>query len=253
MKEVSITWKPKKSSISQVHSSGLEYAFVSEDWKQVNQLVYCKDFMQDALCAVMNQKKMSIYGFSYDPKTSTPIYLKKTRLLVANWRDKTMPNRIENSIDFIRQIEKALKMSRTQVYSVTNLLPQFKKSGAYVYEAARRWQNSPPLISLYTLLIRVSLVHTAGQPYTDTIDKVCKGEIEPYLCDDRWQLQSAKTGLNWIIKIGDKKLFSQEQKDNFKDVGVSTMHNNCGICGFSNKEVQKQFPTWYNTIKEAGV
>lgn len=252
MEEVTIEWMPKKAKISQMYSTGLEYAFVTKDWKQVNQLVYCKDFLQDALCAMHTNQKMSIYGFSYDPNKSLPVYLNKTRILVTSWRDKTFPNRIEGSLDFLNQIEDTLKMSKTKILKVKDLPVQYKKAGAWIYEANKRWMKSPPLISLYTLLIRVSLVHVKGTNYVETMDKICNNTLEPYQSYDRSYLRDARKGIDWILTYGDKKLFPNKTKDNFKDVGVSAMHNYVGICGYSNRNARSYFPEWYD-IKEIKV
>jgi len=249
--EVVLRWKPKKVQISQVYSEGLEYAFVTKDWRQVSQLVFCKDFLQDTLCAHYNDKKMSIYGFSYSPKTGLPLYLEKTRILVTNWRDKTLPNRIEGSIDFLNQIEAALKMVKTKIYKVTELPSQYKKAGGWVYEGSKRWMHAPPMISLYTLLIRVSLSHTVGDKYQDTIDKICKGTLKPYQSNDSCQLREALDGLNRILSVGDRTIFAPGKiKTHFKDVGVYVMHESCGICGFSSKTPKYQFPEWFDSKKK---
>lgn len=253
MKEVKVTWIEKKKSISQVYNSGLEYAFLTENFEMIHQLVYCKDFMQDAIAGLLNNKTMSIYGFSYDPKNNLPIYLKKTRLLITNYGDKTFPNRIDASKEFLNQVEKKLKMVRTQIYKDTNVLKNYSASGAFVYDGSSRWMISPPMISLYTLLIRISLAHKPGTDFMETIDGICNGQIQPIQTDDKNQLSKAKKALNWILEKTDKNLFSKNRIENYnnkgKEIPVHEMHNNFGIVSYAYGTPKNYFPEWYKGVE----
>lgn len=253
MKEVKVTWLEKKKSISQVYNSGLEYAFLTENYEMIHQLVYCKDFMQDAIAGLLNNKTMSIYGFTYNPSTNLPIYLKKTRLLITNYGQKTFPNRINASKDFLNQVEKKLKMVRTQIYKDVNVPKNYSASGAFIYDGSSRWMISPPMISLYTLLIRISLVHNLKTDFMDTINGVCNGTITPLQTDDSNQMSKALKAFNWILDQNDKNLFSKKQIENYsvkdKEIPVSTMHNDLGIVSYAYGTPKNYFPQWYKGIK----
>lgn len=249
MKEVKVKWVNKKKSISQVYSEGPEYAFLTENFEMIHQPVFCKDFMQDAIAGFLGKKRMAIYGFSYDPSTDLPIYWKKTRLLITDYSDKHMPNRIEGSLDFMNQIEKKLKMVRTKIYKVTNPPKQYSKSGAYVYDGSPRWMISPPMISLYTLLMRVGLVHKKGDNFMHTVKGVSNGSIPGLQGEDQSQMNSAKKALGWILDKTDKKLFHRQPADNYKDQEVSTMHNDLGIVSYSDGTARYNFPKWYKGVE----
>jgi len=248
MKEVKVEWMLKKKSISQVYSSGVESAFLTEKFEMIHQLVYCKDFMQDAIAGFLQNKSMSIYGFSYSPKTCLPIYWKKTRLLFTDCTDRAMPNRIAGSKDFLNQVEKRLKMVRTQIYKVSDPPKQYSKSGAWVYDASPRWMISPPMISLYTLLMRVSLVHKQGDDFMKTVEGVSAGKIPSLQTEDQYQMKSAQKALGWILEKGDKKLFFKNAIDNYKDKPVSMMHNDLGIVSYATGCPKSEFPKWYEEI-----
>jgi hypothetical protein len=249
MKEIKVTWAEKKKSISQVYSSGIEYAFLTENFEMIHQFVYCKDFMQDAIAGYLQNKTMSIYGFSYNPKTCLPIYSKKTRLLFTNCSDKAMANRIPGSKDFLNQIEKKLKMHRTQIYTAFDPPKQYAKSGVYIYDGSKRWMISPPMISLYTLLMRVSLVHKVGDDFMNTVTGVSSGKIPGMQTEDQYQMKNAEKAFKWILDKGDRKLFFTNQIDNFKDQSVNTMHNDLGIVAYSSGCPKKNFPKWYKEVE----
>lgn len=250
MKKIKVTWIEKKKSISQVYASGLEYALLTENFEMIHQFVYCKDFMQDAIAGSLQNKTMSIYGFCYNPKICPPVYHKKTRILFTNASDKVMANRISGSKDFLNQIEKQLKMHRTQIYQAVDPPKQYAKSGVYIYNGSARWMISPPMISLYTLLMRVSLAHKLGDEFTKTIDGVSSGKIQGMQNEDQHQMKSAKKALGWILDKGDRKIFFKNQIENYKDQDVNTMHNDLGIVAYSQGCPKYNFPKWYKEIKE---
>lgn len=255
MKKVDVTWSPAKKSLSQMYSSGIEYAFLSEKYEMIHQPVYCKDYMQDAIAGFLCNKKMTIYGFTYDPKTDIPIYLKKTRLLITDMSFHDLEAHIPASLEFIRQIESELKMIRTNVKKVNEVPDKYKKTGAFVYDGSPRWMISPPMISLYTLLIRVSLKHKINTPYMDTINGIISGKIDVTQNSDKYQISSAIKGLQNIIKYSDKIIFNKKPIDNYsknkKALEVDTMHNHMGIVAFSSDKysVNAHFPEWYEKIK----
>lgn len=246
MDQVTLEWKLSSGSISQVYGSGLEYAFVSDDFKQIHPLVYCKDFMQDAITGAIHKKAMSIYGFSYNPQKDPPIYFKKTRLLVTNSADPHFSNKIIPLLEFMGQIEKKLKMVKSVAYKVENSAKKYS-NGAFIIDGSARWQISPPMISLYTLLIRIGLVHKIGVSYQETVDGVVKGTIPAAQENDRSQLSSAIKGLGWILDHGDLKLFGRTRSKNYKDLSVNFVHNSTGIVSYSSKNaaLKKEYPNWY--------
>lgn len=250
---VEIEWMPKKARVSQVYNRGLEYAFVSKNWKQIHQLVYCKDFLQDAIFAFLNKKRVSIYSFIYDPTVHLPIYLQRTRLLVSDWRDKTFPNRIEACEEFLHQFEKLLNIrSKTVIMRVKSPPSQYKKAGAWIFDASKRWQQSPPMISLYSLLIRLGLSHVPGAGFFETLDGIVNGKISTNQTDDVGYLRQVRQTIDTLVRHSDQKIFGKEILPNYENtkIGVYDMHNNCGVGGFTKGLTRNHFPKWHENLQD---
>ena len=242
--KVKVDWQAKARGISQVYSSGLEYCFVSNKFEQCHPFVFCKDFLQDCIYAHVNSKTASIFGFSYNPKTMAKIDMENTRIAVANSKDSSIGKKIDNVLDFINQFCKKLKLKRSKVFTCSN--PPLKyRGGVYVLCGSGMWMNSPPLISLYSLLIRLGFVHTKGEDCIETINKILKGTIKPYQSSDTLQLMQAKNGIDKILKLGYRKFFYKDIKKNYPErVPVGTMHGSCGIVGFSQNCTKNVVPYW---------
>lgn len=261
IKERKVEWHPKTlKQISQIPKDGLEFAYVSEEYKQVHQLVWCKDFMQDAVHGYLNKKAIEVYGFEYDPKKNPPIDTRRTRLLICNWRDKQFDSKLKACLEFINDIESQLKMSKSKIERCINPPPIYRRSGVFIIEGSKRWMSAPPMISLYTLLIRIGLVHLSGQRASETLYQIESGLLNPY----NWQPDEAgkygpihhdndkdflirgRPGLNRILKFGDRRLFHESMKANYPDsVSTETLHDNCGLGGYSDGYTETKFPHWH--------
>ena len=233
MKYIKIKWSEKKSkNIAQIYSHGLEFAFATKT-EQCTDFVFCKDFLHDCVHAFLYSKKISPYSFHYDPKEK-PIDLDHTYLLVTNSSDIKMKQKIENCQDFLNQIEKKLRLFRTKILKCRNAPDNYKKSGVYMIYGSKMWLNSPPMLSLYSLLIRVGFCHTKGVDFTETITKVQNGQIPPYQQNDAGYLKKAKEGIDRILSLGYRKFFYKDISKNYPNsVDISTIHNYFGIVGFS--------------------
>lgn len=247
-KPVKIKWLTKCSTMNQMYSSGLEYCFISKDNKQCCPFVFCKDFLQDALMAALNKCNISIYGFLYDPINCEPIYLEKTKIALGNSSDKNFMEKIPNVLDFINQIERELRLIRSRVQVVENTPKKYSKSGVVIMESSNRWILSPPMISLYSLLIRVGFAHKKGISYKDTIQGVINKEIPSYQKEDASQLSAAKAGLDKILNNGYAKIFYKDQIRNFPKISTSAMHDGMGIVSFSNGHSQNHVKYWHRDL-----
>jgi hypothetical protein len=245
--ERNIQWYSKTRKIDQIPDEGLEYAFVSKNYEQIHQLVWCKDFMQDAIHGFINNMAIRVYGFAYDPKKSIPLYLRKTRLMIANWKDKEFSDKIPALLDFLHQIEAKLKITPTVAVKCKNPPNLYKRSGVWVLNGSNRWMNSPPMISLYTLLIRLGLVHKKGTSYKKTIQQVISLEIGSYYGDDSYQLSDAHETIEKILKHGDRRLFYRDIKRNYPP-NLDTqdiMHEACGLVSYAAGYTRGYFPYWH--------
>lgn len=253
-KEVAIKWHPKTQKLYQIPKEGVEFAFVSEDFTQIHQLVWCKDFLQDAIWGHVNKKEISIYGFKYDPATMPPLYLKKTRLIVTNWKDDLFGHKLlNNCLPFLNAIEDQLKMSKTEVSVCKKTPPRYGKSKVWMLEGSRRWMKSPPMISLYTLLIRAGMVHDSSEIPVTTLSRIGNGLKNPYFggdghkgASDKANIKKSLQKISFLLNTGDRKIFHREIRKNFPSTcNTGKLHNSYGFVGFSNGDTKTQFPHWH--------
>lgn len=236
MDKVEIQWlKSQGGSIAQIYSSGLEFCFVSDDMRQCHTFVFCKDFLQDAIQGYLHNKKATIYGFSYDPTSSPGLCTKRTRIALANRNDDNFGGKMDGMVDFVNQFAKKLKLKRTHVFEAIDVPSKYSKCGIFLTDGSPRWMNSPPLISMYSLLLRVGCAHTKGHDYMETIKGLLDGKVKQYQTNDVVQLQNAMSGIEKILDVGYRKFFYIDSEKNYpENAATSTMHNSCGIGGFSS-------------------
>lgn len=247
MKLKKIKWYDKsKQCLNQALSSGVEVAFASPDNEQVSPFAYCKDYLQDAVQGFVHQKKKTIYGFSYNPEVHAPLCLEKTKLLVTNSNDFDFSFKVKNCLDFLNKFEKQLKIRPTKAYLCFNPPLKYIRPGVFLFEGSGRWMKSPPMVSLYSLLIRLGFGHNMELTHMETMEGIVKGKINAYQSVDGDRLKNAWNGIKRILEKGDRPIFKGKMKDNFPaDIDVSCMHNNCGIVGFSSEYMKHKIPHWY--------
>ena len=203
--------------------------------------------MQDAIYGHVNKNLVTIFGFAYDPKKHESVCLRKARLLVANKDDFKFGEKIPNSIDFINQIEDKLEIKRSIVFQCEEPPLQYIRGGVYLFEGSSRWLKSPPMISFYSLAIRLGFSHVIGESYEKTIEDIASEKKTAYQPVDNQRLRDAKDGITRILAEGDLNIFSNSTKDNYlPQSSMGVIHNNCGIGGFSKQLTKAYFPAWHN-------
>jgi hypothetical protein len=230
-----IQWKQtnKSAAILQIYSRGLEYALVSKNHEQCHPFVFCKDFLHDVLYSTINQKPITIYKFDFDPTKDSLPCLDKIRLLITNTKDKKLVKKIPAVLDFVNQIEESLKIKKSIVRICENP-PEAYGSGVFLFEGSKRWLQSPPMLSLYSLLLRVGFCHTIGDSFSKTLDGIESGIIKPYQKKDSHWLKKSNLALSKIMRIGDRRIFNRDMRLNYPSwLDVDSVHNRLGIIGFS--------------------
>jgi len=232
--EIAVKWSGATSQhIAQVYSSGLEFALISQNLEQCHPLVYCKDFLQDSISGLVNKKKSTIYSFTYDPATMPHPTLESTRIMLVNKSDPQFANKVAGALEFINHYARKMHLRLTTVHKVTNPKSRYA-SGAYVFDGSARWQNAPPLLSAYTLLLRVGFAHKVGTNPEQTFKDICSGKLKGYGAKDQQQLSEAAKGIEILFKVGYRKFFFIETAKNYPgSTCIDTMHNQFGICGFT--------------------
>lgn len=247
-----IEWSQGTETFNEVYTRGLQYALVSDDNRQVNHFVFCKDFLHDMLFCKLNEESMSIYKFEYDPKVNVPLCSTKIRVMLGNTYDKDFGSKIQNALDLINQFEDAIKFERSKVFECEDPPEKFKVSGVCLFEGTRRWMMSPPMMSLYFLLLRVGMVHKEGEPFMQTIKSIISKKIRGYQTDDEGQLRRGLPGIERVLKESPTKIFYRVQKKNYpKNLATSTIHNRFGIVSFSEGTTHQYVPRWHKPKIEA--
>lgn len=235
MTSVDIKWIEKaRSGINQVYSSGMEYCLVSPKMEQCHNFVYCKDFLQDVIHGFLNNRKASIYSFRYDPESNPPVDMNNTNICIANAKDDKFLERATNSIEFVNFFCKKLHIKFSELFLVEKPHHYYKKDCCLFVKGSKIWMNSPPLISLYSLLLRVGMAHKAGTDPIETIKGIVNKTIEPYQRKDPYQIKDSIAIINKLIQHGYRKFFYIDSIKNYPaDMSINDMHNNCGISSFS--------------------
>lgn len=244
---IKVDWLSKSSSLSQIYSSGLEYCFISKDSKQCCPMVLCKDFLQDALFSIHHDVPVSIYGFVYQLASCEPVDMAKMRIAIGNAQDSTFIDKIPGLLEFIHHFETKLRLVKTRMKLVSNP-PSRYKSGVVVLESSNRWMLSPPMLSMYSLLIRVGFTHKIGDSPETTMNNLLGGISTPYQRNDKDQLRTAQKGIEKILKYGYARIFFKEPKKNFPKTDISTMHNNMGIVSFTTESPKVHIKHWFRDL-----
>ena len=222
---LSMAVKPATTSVvlgkdyhtAQIYSTGVEFAMVgrvAKKWKQATTFVYCKDFLHDAIWAMLHKTPVSIYDFTFNPPGSklpkepkkgtsewygwnatyqkfgpeaatkadvdVPVHMARTSLLFRDTNlkgasgTKTFHEHREGALDFIRQVDKQMGFTPSEICVVKG------KRGApptWLVLGDKRWMHAPTLLSLYSILIRVGYYHNAGGNYMRTLEMMKAGEL----------------------------------------------------------------------------
>jgi hypothetical protein len=176
-------------------------SFLSPDDVQCSPFFHCKDYLQDAVLSYVHSVPKEIYGFSYNPLTDPPLSLRETKIMITNSKDIQFSLKVLPCLEFINQFETEAKIPKTRIFYCKNPPNKYLRCGVWLFKGHSRWMNSPPMISLYSLLIRAGLNHVSGDTYWKTIDAIIEGRIDPIQVVDKFRLQQAKIGIKRIIQF----------------------------------------------------
>jgi hypothetical protein len=218
--------------LSQVYSSGLEFAHVNAAGDQVTPLAFCKDYLHDAVWASVNKKPVSIYGMTYDGKTPELSH-DAIRLLLTYARKSDFLDMMDAVEEMINQIEDVLQVKPSRIRPVIGLGEKYSAAAAVV-QGSNRWLIAPPMVSFYSLAIRIGCVHKRGTNFMETFDKVVAGSTKGIQSSDQGQLQRALPGIKKILSFGYRRIFHMDIAKNYPPgIDASTLHNSMGICAVS--------------------
>ena len=236
-------------NLSQIYIRGFEFAFCKPVgtnrrlFKQLHPFVLCKDFLHDVVWSSINGKSYRLYGFSFDPavddKEDRRASLVRTFILV---RDKTksikeISNHISRSKELLNRIEDVCKFSHTiarevmlQGNGASKTAVKPAPTGCFVLEGDNRWMLAPPLLSIYTTLIRAGKSYEGEDPikFVENLSSKTSERDGDYLKNVK------DNGLIPLIFKENVSLFNNAIKDNYPaHLSHSVIHNNLGIVGYS--------------------
>jgi hypothetical protein len=251
-----IKWykNPSENKIFQIYKKGLEYSLLSDNDHQCHPFVWCKDFIHDVIYASINKTEFKAYKFHYNPNLNPNPSLKKAKILIADSKDENFSKRINNVLDFLNQFENKIKIKPSTIKKCKKAPEQYEKNGVYLVEGDKRWINSPPMVSLYTLLIRVGFSHTIKCDFLETIDKIKANKLQTYQKKDNYWLKAIEPAIEKILNFGDQNIFLKDMKSNYPPkLKPNIVHNKLGIIGYSNDIVKKEnnisvvIPDWHKS------
>jgi len=247
-KPIKVKWSQNHGT-AQIYSSGVELALCSDDNKQVGPLVFCKDFFQDAIVASLHGTVCSIYGYKYD-SSFPPIPKDNLKVLLTNAADPKLKEKIPAVSDFLNQIEAELGVEKTVIEQCEKPPDKYAKCGIYLLIADKKWMHAPPLLSLWTLLARNSLVHKVGNKWRDTLQSIISGKTPASQKHDRTYIEYGKPGLDLVLEKGIEALFGKVMKANYpKEKAGHAMHHYSGIVSYGSCKAKSHFPMWQYPAK----
>lgn len=252
-KEVEIQWlQDGKSRIWNFNQ--IEFCWANKKLQQLFTFTACKDHLQDVIHSHFKGQSTIPMNYYVPGVNPTPSF-DKTRLLVADTsKGDDFSTTIPKMVDLLNLAEKKLKICKTKAFKVSNPLQPHMKSGVFLLESSGRWTISPPMISLYSLLIRISPGHKIGETLKESVEGLCRDKDRVRLGvfpRDQYYLKIGKWAIDRIFKYSNK-IWYNNRKENFPtSVGYYTMHG-LGLCGMSSDKKhinQKELvPRWYRDI-----
>lgn len=255
MDVIKVEWNKTKPSLNQIYSRGFEMALVGKNKDdslvQATPFVLCKDYFQDAVNAQINNKKQAIYGFSYNPETCPPVMTDRIRLAIGNAADSTLGEKIPSILDLLNQAERKLKLIRSKAFSIETPHSKYEgKGGNFLIEGSIKWMIAPPMLSLYTLLVRLGLSHKIGKDFWESLKDITENKTTLYASgtsgsNDVGYLKQAMPVIKKIFEFGYTKIFYLNAKDNYpNNIPVEKLHNSFGIVGLATNSCASEMPYW---------
>ncbi len=214
--------------MAQIYSSGLEYAFVGPTGEQCHAFAFCKDFLQDAVWSTLNKSKAAIYGFSYTYDKNPALDMSNTRLAVRFKGKKDLKEMCFKALAFLHALEVSFGMSQSSL----SYGGDFKGDAVWVFTGDKKWMYSPPMISLYSLFIRVGLNYEGGDWQEHLGKTTFVGR------NDKQYLSQAMPAIKFLNGKKVEEVFADEWEKNYpSDANVSYMHNNSGIACLGSNNI----------------
>lgn len=198
-------------------------SLLSEDGVLVSGLSSCKEYALDHTLATI---KTSPYRYN-----SNKVYLEEARLVVSG-----LGQRVANSLAAVNLMETVLSIPLSVVLPVQGEIVLFR--------GHKTWFISPPMVSLYTLMVRNGRYYELGWTLEQFFDFMVDGKINGQ--KDTALFQQAIKGIRCILAHGWQAVFGADLKANWPN---GTDIHGRGICAFGLGTLSSQHPDWYKLYK----
>ena len=235
-----ISWFNNPYSLNEIpQQTGIIFSFVSPKGVQCHPWAKCRDYLHDAVRCTLTKTTCSIYGFNYQPegKGFAPVDTKKMRMLVSQQTvlkgtggkaGRTAFNaKMKSALKILNHYEKLAKVTLS-----TMKQGKSKDTHYWYFEGPQFWLKSPPLVSMYTFLIRLGDKKVIFKNNADL--------LKEYSRIAKMENKGADNDLKYIVNVGkklttvikkSKELIGVDKfdKDYFAKTDINSFHDNGGI------------------------
>jgi len=231
--------------LCEIYTTGLQFAFVSDQFEQAHQWVLCKDFLTDVLWSTVHDEPIEIYSFEYLPRDYPAISKDPVRLIVRNKAisQDEWERQIRQSKKFINKVEKKLGFKLAKLEKVEYDEHDPAKGGSvWMFTLDKRWIHASAMISMLTLYIRLGCQYDDESSINSTLKNFKKkygvdedgnrpnvpGAQDESLFNDADYLRKSHTLRQLIMKKG-ISIFAPKMEDNYPYEDTWTVHDYWGI------------------------
>jgi hypothetical protein len=193
----------------------IQFSLLATDNGLTYSISDCKEYILDHTLMTV---KPNVY-------TYRKVYMDEVRLVVLKL------NNVLNVLEFVNLFEHKINFP-------LSIINRFNESEAVIFRGSKKWFMSPPMLSLYALLIRNGTNHILGDSLDKTLDDICKKNL---------YFNSSYKTIETIMKKGPENIFGEDLNKNWN----FTLHDIhfCGIVNFSSGLLRKFMPEWYAALE----
>ena len=151
----------KDVNLCEIYQSvAMKFSFASEQDKiitQSHEWVQCRDFLLDAVKAMLVEKSSKIYNFIYEFGKNPAIDLEEIKILVSQKglkNGRVFRNDLTSALRLINYYESLIGEKLSTIKQVQGD-PETNYKFVWLITGPKFWISAPHLISLYTFLIRL--------------------------------------------------------------------------------------------------
>lgn len=184
-----------------------------------HQFVQCRDFLNEAMVAVEENKELAIFGFKFGKDNPRPDP-ECTSLLVKLEGNHSLKN-LQDNFTILKGIEEYLGWSVTYVEIVDN--PEDKKNVTIWVMGDKRWSHCSLSMSLYTYILKCLTYQIKDKSQWKQEIAVC-GTVESEYMNPEY-IDHLINNLNDLLSRYTNYSGWKDQKN----INVGTLHNNSGF------------------------